>query len=103
MTCIAGSVHCIENVAVADCRVAFNQQINAIVPNEDEVLYLYWFTLLSKPTIHQAINMALKEILSKGQLSEMMLPFPPVELQMQFATFVAQVDKSKFIIIINEK
>ena len=76
MTCIAGSVHCIENVAVADCRVAFNQQINAIVPNEDEVLYLYWFTLLSKPTIHQAINMALKEILSKGQLSEMMLPIP---------------------------
>ena len=95
MTCIAGSVNCIGNVAVADRRVAFNQQINAIVPNEDGVLYLYWLMLLSKPAIHRAINMALKGILSKRQLSEMMFPFPPVALQKQFVTFVEQTDKSK--------
>lgn len=98
MTCIAGSVNCIGNVAVADRRVAFNQQINAIVPNEDEVLYLYWLMLLSKPAIHRAINMALKGILSKRQLSEMMFPFPPVALQKQFVTFVEQTDKSKAVI-----
>lgn len=95
MTCIAGSINCIGNVAVADRRVAFNQQINAIVPNEDEVLYLYWLMLLSKPAIHRTINMALKGILSKGQLSEMVFPFPPVILQKQFAAFVEQTDKSK--------
>ena len=95
MTCIAGSVNCIGNVAVADRRVAFNQQINAIVPNEDEVLYLYWLMLLSKPAIHRTINMSLKGILSKRQLSEMMFPFPPVVLQKQFVTFVEQTDKSK--------
>lgn len=98
MTCIAGSVNCIGNVAVADRRVAFNQQINAIVPNEDEVLYLYWLMLLSKPEIHRTINMALKGILSKRQLSEMMFPFPPVALQKQFVIFVEQTDKSKVII-----
>lgn len=98
MTCIAGSVNCIGNVAVADRRVAFNQQINAIVPDEDEVLYLYWLMLLSKPAIHRAINMALKGILSKRQLSEMMFPFPPVALQKQFVTFVEQTDKSKAVI-----
>lgn len=98
MTCIAGSVNCIGNVAVADRRVAFNQQINAIVPNEDEVLYLYWLMLLSKPAIHRAINMALKGILSKRQLSEMMFPFPPVALQKQFVTFVEQTDKSKLFV-----
>ena len=98
MTCIAGSVNCIGNVAVADRRVAFNQQINAIVPNEDEVLYLYWLMLLSKPAIHRTINMALKGILSKGQLSETMFPFPPVALQKQFVTFVEQTDKSKLAI-----
>jgi len=96
MTCIAGSINCIGNVAVADRRVAFNQQINAIVPNEDEVLYLYWLMLLSKPVIHRTINMALKGILSKGQLAEMVFPFPPVILQKQFAAFVAQTDKSKY-------
>lgn len=98
MTCIAGSVNCIGNVAVADRRVAFNQQINAIVPNEDEVLYLYWLMLLSKSAIHRAINMALKGILSKRQLSEMMFPFPPIALQKQFVTFVEQTDKSKLTI-----
>lgn len=63
MTCIAGSVNCIGNVAVADRRVAFNQQINAIVPNEDEVLYLYWLMLLSKPAIHEleTLNKALMQ------------------------------------------
>lgn len=95
MTCIAGSINCIGNVAVTDRRVAFNQQINAIVPEQDEVLYLYWLMLLSKPAIHGTINMALKGILSKGQLAKLTFPFPPIELQEQFAAFVEQVDKSK--------
>ena len=34
MTCIAGSPDCIGNVALADRRVAFNQQINAITPGD---------------------------------------------------------------------
>lgn len=95
MTCIAGSINCIGNVAVTDRRVAFNQQINAIVPKQDDVLYLYWLMLLSKPAIHSTINMALKGILSKGQLSEMVFPFPPIELQNQFAAFVEQTEKTK--------
>ena len=97
MTCIAGSINCIGNVAVTDRRVAFNQQINAIVPEQDEVLYLYWLMQLSKPMIHRTINMALKGILSKSQLSEMAFPFPPITLQKQFAAFVEQTDKSKVV------
>ena len=46
----------------------------------------------------ESINMALKGILSKRQLSEMMFPFPPVALQKQFVTFVEQTDKSKLAI-----
>lgn len=95
MTCIAGSINCIGNVAVTDRRVAFNQQINAIVPKQDDVLYLYWLMLLSKPAIHSTINMALKGILSKGQLSEMTFPFPPLELQNQFSVFVKKTEKTK--------
>lgn len=95
MTCIAGSIGCIGNVAVTNRRVAFNQQINAVVPVQDNVLYLYWLMQLSKPTIHNTINMALKGILSKGQLSEMFFPFPPVELQNEFATFAEHTEKTK--------
>lgn len=95
MTCIAGSLNCIGNVAVANRRVAFNQQINAITPTHDNVLYLYWLMILSKPTIHRTINMALKGILSKSQLSLIKFPFPPLPLQNQFAAFVERVDKQK--------
>ena len=95
MTCIAGSLNCIGNVAITDRRVAFNQQINAITPKYDNVLYLYWLIILSKPIIHRTINMALKGILSKSQLSAIEFPFPPLSLQNQFASFVTQVDKSK--------
>lgn len=95
MTCIAGSLNCIGNVAVTNRRVAFNQQINAITPTCDDVLYLYWLMILSKPAIHKTINMALKGILSKSQLSSIKFPFPPIELQNQFAAFVEEVDKQK--------
>ena len=95
MTWIAGSLNCIGNVAVANRRVAFNQQINAITPTHDNVLYLYWLMILSKPTIHRTINMALKGILSKSQLSLIKFPFPPLPLQNQFAAFVERVDQQK--------
>ena len=98
MTCIAGSINCIGNVAISNRRVAFNQQINAIVPEEDEVLYLYWLMLLSKPIIHHTINKSLKGILSKGQLSEISFPFPPREIQKQFVAFATQIDKSRLAI-----
>ena len=97
MTCIAGSLSCIGNVGVANRRVAFNQQINAIVPDEDETLYIYWLMQLSKPYIQSTINMALKGILSKSQLSALEFPFPPLDLQQAFAAFVADVDKSKLV------
>ena len=97
MTCIAGSLNCIGNVAVTNRRVAFNQQINAITPTCDNVLYLYWLMILSKPAIHKTINMALKGILSKSQLSSIKFPFPPIECQNQFAAFVEEVDKSKLL------
>ena len=95
MTCIAGSINCIGNVAVTDHRVAFNQQINAIVPKQDDVLYLYWLILLSKPAIHSTINMALKGILNKRQLSEMVFPFPPIQQQNQFSAFAKQTENTK--------
>ena len=97
MTCIAGSIGCIGNVAVADRRVAFNQQINAIVPVNDETLYVFWLMQLSKPYIQSTINMALKGILSKGQLSVLEFPFPPMLEQTDFAAFVQEIDKSKLV------
>ena len=98
MTCIAGSLGCIGNVAIANRMVSFNQQINGIVPKKNNTWFMYILFELSKRRIQSTINMALKGILSKGQLAEMEFIFPPVKLQNEFGDFVEQVNKSKFAV-----
>lgn len=95
MACIAGSITSIGRVCVTDRKVAFNQQINAIVPEEYNTLFLYILLQISKDYLVEDINMALKGILSKSKLEEKAFIVPPMELQNQFAEFVEQVDKSK--------
>lgn len=95
MTCIAGSIKCIGNVAIANRKVAFNQQINGIETLDNNVFFMFEQFNLSQQYIQSTINMALKGILSKGQLSELEFIFPPIELQNEFATFFKQVDKLK--------
>ena len=95
MTCIAGSIASIGRVCITDRTVAFNQQINAIIPDRYNVLFLYVLLQISKNYLAEDVNMALKGILSKSKLEEKQLIVPPIELQNQFAAFVAEVDKSK--------
>ena len=96
MTCIAGSLKCIGNVAIADRKVAFNQQINGIQTLDNNVFFMFEQFNLSQSYIQSTINMALKGILSKSQLSELEFIFPPIELQNEFANFFKQADKLKF-------
>ncbi|MDD3304077.1 MAG: restriction endonuclease subunit S [Clostridia bacterium] len=96
MTCIAGSISCIGNVAMTDRKVCFNQQINGIETLNNNTLFMYIQFILSKQYIQSTINMSLKGILSKGKLSELEFVFPPIELQNQFAEIVKQIDKQKF-------
>ena len=95
MACIAGSIASIGRVCVTDRKVAFNQQINAIVPSDYNILFLYVMLQISKEYLVDEINMALKGILSKSKLEEKTFYVPPMELQEQFAAFVTQVDKLK--------
>lgn len=97
MACIAGSVKSIGKVAIANRPVAFNQQINALVPHEGmiETEYLLWMLRLSKDYLCIDINMQLKGILNKSNLSRKVFSVPPLPLQQEFAAFVAQVDQLK--------
>ena len=95
MACIAGSIASIGRVCVTDRKVAFNQQINAVVPKQYDIFFLYSLLQMSKEYLVEDINMALKGILSKSKLEEKEFIVPPMELQEQFADFVKQVDKSK--------
>lgn len=98
MTCIAGSLNSIGNSALVDRNVTFNQQLNAITPYKDDVVFLLWLLQLAKPVLHKGINKCLKGILSKSNLSGKVLPLPPLALQREFAAFVAKVDKLAFAV-----
>lgn len=84
MTCIAGSPSCIGNVAMADRRVAFNQQINAITPSADvDPKFLYLLLLFSKARIQATSTNSMKGMVSKGTLEKVRLVWPPKSLQDQ--------------------
>ena len=97
MACIAGSIKTIGKVAINDRPVAFNQQINALIPMDGlSVDYLLWALRLSKDYLCSDVNMQLKGILNKSALSAKRFAIPPLALQQEFAAFVAEVDKSRF-------
>lgn len=98
MTCIAGSKKCIGNVAINNRDVAFNQQINGIEVLKNNVYFMFHQFLLSQDYIQSTINMSLKGILSKGQLSELEFIFPPITLQEEFADFVEKVNDIKIVL-----
>ena len=98
MACIAGSIASIGRVCVTDRKVSFNQQINAIIPESYDTLFLYVMMQLSKDYLVEDISMALKGILSKSKLEDKEFIVPPMEQQEQFAVFVSQVDKSKVVV-----
>ena len=98
MACIAGSVASIGKVCITDRKVAFNQQINAIVPKDYDSLFLHTMLQLSKEYLVEEVNMALKGILSKSKLESKEFIVPPMNQQKVIAAFVAQVDKSKSVI-----
>ena len=95
MACIAGSVASIGRVCITNRKVAFNQQINAIVPHDYDIHFLYVMLQIAKDYLVEEINMALKGILSKSKLEDKVFYVPPIDLQKEFASFVRQVDKSK--------
>lgn len=96
MVCIAGSIASIGRVCITDRKVTFNQQINAIEPQNYDVIFLYVLLQISKEYLVEDINMALKGILSKSRLQDKEFIVPPIEDQRVFAAFVAQTDKSKY-------
>lgn len=85
MTCIAGSLSCIGNVALVDRKISFNQQINGIVP-KDIILakFLYVQLLLSKQYIQNSSTNSMKGMVSKGTLSNLEFIVPPMQEQLLF-------------------
>ena len=65
---------------------AFNQQINAVVPNDaTELLFLYVQVLTAKRLIQAASTQSMKGMVSKSRFERIELIAPPQALQRVFA------------------
>jgi type I restriction enzyme, S subunit len=93
VTCIAGSPECIGNAALTDREVAFNQQINALVPFDGNPHFLYAQLLVGKHLVQGASTSGMKGLVSKGRFEQIKLIYPPVPLQREFAGRVVAVEK----------
>lgn len=85
VTCIAGSLNCIGNLAIVDREVSFNQQINAITPIENiQTEYLYYLLKVSKSIIQSFSTNSMKGMISKSTFSQIELPIASSEQQAKF-------------------
>ena len=104
VTCIAGTPECIGNAALTDRKVAFNQQINAIVPFENvDPYFLYVLVIMSKKIVQSASTNSMKGMVSKGIFQEIEMISPPHDLQRRFGryfyAYLKYIDKQKLHLI----
>lgn len=96
VTCIAGSMDCIGNVAIADRKVAFNQQINAITPYDKVNLYfLYYQFKVAKKLIQKASTNSMKGMVSKSKFGEISFVVPNIKEQENFSKIYLRIERQR--------
>ncbi len=80
---------------MTDRAVAFNQQINALVPVHGDAHFLYVQILVGKRLIQEASTAGMKGMVSKSRFERVLLTFPPLDLQREFGCRVVAVEKLK--------
>jgi len=96
VACIAGSIESIGRAALTDRIVAFNQQINAIQPNNDvSSYYLYWLFRIARKYIQNQANKGMKKILTKGKFEKIKMIKPPLNVQTVFTKIAVKIESIK--------
>lgn len=94
VTCIAGSPECIGNSAMTDRDVAFNQQINALVPSDGDVHFIYAQLRAGKRLVQNASSASMKGMVSKSRFESIVLIWPPLPLQQKFSERIQALEQS---------
>lgn len=89
----------IAQTAILTFKACFPDSVVGFIPNNNtNIIFIhYWFGFFQKVLEEQAPQVAQKNINLKI-LSELKVILPSIELQNEFADFVKQTDKSKFVI-----
>ena len=83
----------IGKVAITKTECAFNQQINAIIPDTSKCLpdYLAYSLLSKKTELQESANAAVVPIINKSQFSDIEIPLPTLSQQQKIATILNQI------------
>lgn len=92
VTCIAGSPGSIGNAAMVDRPVAFNQQINALVPAAGNPHFFFAQIKVGKRLIQEASTGGMKGLVSKGRFEKILLMEPPPDLQDRFSELALRIE-----------
>lgn len=93
VACIAGSIDSIGRTGITNRRVAFNQQINAIVPEKEvSVFFLYWLVTISNKYIQSFATKGMKRLLTKGVFEKIKFIKPEYKLQQDFEKIAIKSD-----------
>ena len=88
-------------VVVEDTKFLFQRHIAYLKPKSELINSIYLHSAILSPDIQKQIEERVKGIAQKtlnlSEIRKIAVPVPNMELQTQFATFVQQIDKSKFI------
>ena len=93
VTCIAGSKSSIGRAGIANREVAFNQQINAIIPSEEIVTsFLYTQIKILQPYIQSFSTNSMKGMISKTNFEKIEVIVPALGAQAEFHHKFKQID-----------
>ena len=92
VTCIAGSPNSIGKASIVDRAVAFNQQINAVLPSADlEPAFLLHQIKVAPGLVRNKSTGGMKGLVSKSSFESIEILQPDLESQRDFARFAAAV------------
>lgn len=96
VACIAGSLSSIGRSSLVNRKIAFNQQINAIQPNNDIApFFLYHLLRNSSEYIQSFATKGDKKIITKGNFEKIKFIKPPYDLQNKFETIAKRFNNQK--------
>ena len=90
-------VSCIGNIgkiAIANCELCTNQQINSIVPNKDIIdsEYLYYIIKKMRPFLEKQGSSAVVPLLNKSEFSRIKIYIPSLETQKKIVALLEKAE-----------
>ena len=89
-------------IVETDNKFLFQRHIAYLKPKKDFINSIYFHGALLSPDAQKQIEERVKGIAQKtlnlSEIRKIKIPVPPLSLQNDFATFVQQIDKSKFAV-----